>query len=181
MFSAGLSLLIDQNIPSAHLICCQTVEDALLQVEAEPEIVLLDMNLDGASGVDGLPQLKVRWPNAEIIVISGEVDGHQVHRALELGAATFVSKSAPPEQLLTTIHQRLAAHHATSTSFSRLTGRQTEILRLVGKGLSNKGIAARLALSPFTVQAHVQAIFRALQVNNRTQAMLEARKRGLLG
>jgi DNA-binding NarL/FixJ family response regulator len=136
-------------------------------------------------------------PDVPVIVLSASEERSDVVRALNLGALGYVSKSASPPTLLSAINLVMNGEiyvppfvldakgaspepEKQSAVSPRLTQRQIEVLRLMSEGDSNKAIAARLGLSEKTVKIHIAAVFRALDVDNRTQASAAARRSGLI-
>jgi DNA-binding NarL/FixJ family response regulator len=153
--------------------------------------------------MDGFQAISVfgrKRPDLPVIVLSSSEDPQDARRALACGALGYVPKSASQHELLSAIRQVLngdlyvpafaADNDAAATERSNgrtdgrgdrsLTPRQIEILALMSQGTPNKIIAARLQLSEKTIKAHITAIFKALNVNNRTQASVVARATGLI-
>ena len=169
----------------------------------EPDLVLLDLNLPGVSGIPAVKLWRARYPGVAVVVLSATTDQPTVLAAMGAGAAGFIPKSSsnqvmqnalrlvlgggrylPPELL-----SRLASSegvglrgHATKLSLETLglSTRQTEVLKMIAKGASNKTICRELGLAERTVKAHVTAVLRALKVTSRTQAAVEASKLGLV-
>lgn len=179
--------------------------EALKQLEqhADVELVLLDLNLPDRDGLDTLRELGARWPTVPVIVLSAFHDREKVSKALELGAVGFIPKSArrevmcsafnlvfaggiyvPPEILaLRTPGEAAAVPEAIPDLRARalalgLTERQTEVLTLMMQGKSNKAICRALGLAESTVKVYVSAILRALNVSNRTEAVVAVRALG---
>ena len=151
-----------------------------------------------SGGMSAIPEFGKRRPELPVIVLSSSEDPRDVRRALALGALGYIPKSSPPRTLLSALQLVLsgniyvpplmlapaaAAPRSTGVDAARpgasLTERQLEVLRLLGKGLSNKEIGRDLGLSEKTVKAHVTAIFKTLNVVNRTQAASAAREADL--
>ncbi|HKJ77386.1 MAG TPA: response regulator transcription factor, partial [Gammaproteobacteria bacterium] len=175
---------------------------ALQLVEGEPDLdlVLLDIAMPGldGGGWEVLRTLRAHHPDIPVVVLSASEQPEDVTRALEQGALGFVPKSTPTEHLLHALRLVLAggtyapAHllearpaaapesGPANAGTNGLTPRQQEVLRLLARGHSNRGIGEALDLSPETVKVHVRALYRTLGVQNRTQAVQEAGRRGLL-
>ena len=170
-----------------------------------PDLVLLDIHLQGVNGVEGLALLKKRWPAVPVVMLSSAVDPATIRLALARGAVAFFPKSDSADRMMQVIAQALvgqvsersdsdwagltadadvgSAHsaHSAGSPKPRLTPRQCEVLDLLCEGHSNKVIARRLELSEFTVRGHVQAVLGLLGVSSRSQATFAARRVGLIG
>jgi two-component system nitrate/nitrite response regulator NarL len=181
LFCAGLELVIERHLPEAGFRAFSSIEAATGAAGAHPDAVLLDIELDGRDGIEAVPDLRTAWPAARIILISSHVDAEIVERAAAMGVTACVSKAEAPEHLVDLIRAAIPSlAPRAGAAATRLTSRQVEIMALIREGLSNKAIANRLGLSAFTVQVHVQTIFRALGVANRTQAVYEAQRLRLI-
>jgi DNA-binding NarL/FixJ family response regulator len=167
----------------------------------EPDLVLLDLNLPGLSGIAALKTWRTRFPGIPLIVLSAATDQQTVIAALGAGAAGFIPKSSSNEVMLNAIRLVQAGgkylpSEALSGSGSAgssprprpqtlsletlgLTARQIDVLRLIAEGASNKLICRELSLAERTVKAHITAVFRALKVSSRTQAAIVASRFGL--
>ena len=168
---------------------------------ARPEVVVLDLQLPGLSGVEVIAGLVADDPTRRVLVLSASGEHADVLEAVKAGATGYLVKSASREQLLDAVartardeavftpglaglvlgeYHRLAAAPAhTDPAAPRLTERETEVLRLVAKGLSYKEIAARLVISHRTVQNHVQNTLNKLQLHNRVELVRYAIAQGL--
>ncbi|HEY2816584.1 MAG TPA: response regulator transcription factor [Casimicrobiaceae bacterium] len=162
----------------------------------EPDLVLLDLNLPGLSGIPALKRWRSRFPAVPVVVLSALDDRQTVLAAISAGAAGYIPKSSsndvmqhalrlvlaggkylPPELVAgSTATQRKGIDAA---AIGELTDRQMAVLRLIAKGASNKVICRELGLAERTVKAHVTAVLRALKVTSRTQAAVEAVRLGL--
>lgn len=172
-----------------------SAEAALGMVEeVMPDVAVVDLNLPGIDGVALARELAFRAPHVRVLVLTMLDDDH-VFAALRAGAKGYLLKDSDPTQIVAAI--RTVAHGDVvfspgvasrliklSTSphrtFGDLSARETEILTLVAKGLSNAEIGRRLFLSPKTVRNYVSNVIGKLQVNDRTEAALRARDAGLV-
>jgi len=194
LFRCGLRMVLAAAIADVEVLEAASLEEALRPETATPSLVLLDVQLHGLNGLEGMGLVQRRWPQAPVIVLSSEASPQKVQLALERGASAFVSKADPPDRILAVIEQvrlGLPVTHETTASPARhggageaqqalLTPRQSEVLDLVCQGLSNKVIGRRLNLSENTVRGHVQAVLAALQVSSRSEAGFAARQRGIV-
>jgi DNA-binding NarL/FixJ family response regulator len=196
----GLAMLLAANIADLHIAAVGSLEAALAHT-GTPVVILLDIRLPGIDGLTGLPLLLQRWPQARAVVLSSMDDAATRQLALSRGASTFITKSDAGNALVQAVAALLdlpglaSKHRAGLVSApipasipdlmpgrrsELLTPRRQEVLELLGHGLSNKRIATSLALSENTVRRHLQDIFADLNVANRTEAVVEARRRGLI-
>ncbi|MEX7507635.1 LuxR C-terminal-related transcriptional regulator, partial [Acinetobacter baumannii] len=163
-----------------------------LENGAEPDLVLLDLNLPGASGFSALVYVRAQYPSIPIIVVSAHEEASIIQRAIAHGAMGYIPKSAHPSHIGEAIRQvldgeiwlppnlpsninldpRAADETALAERIQSLTPQQFRVLMMVAEGLLNKQIAYELDVSEATIKAHVTAIFRKLGVQNRTQAVL---------
>jgi DNA-binding NarL/FixJ family response regulator len=186
MFRSGLNMVISMAMPKAAVSQAASVEDALSQAVQTPHIVLLDIKLNGSSGLEGIASLMQQWPDTPVLMLSSQDEPETARLALARGAAAFVSKAETAEKIIEVIQQVLRgdlAGSATSPNHieeRRLTPRQREVLELLHQGLSNKLIARKLVLSDNTVRRHVQDILEYFQVVNRSEAVFAARQQALV-
>jgi DNA-binding NarL/FixJ family response regulator len=189
LFRSGLQMVLAGGLEAVEIGEMSSIEEAIRLVPGAPDIVLLDILLQGLNGLDGILLLQQRWPDAAIVVLSSDHTSQARQRALELGAVAFVSKADSAANILALIERiRGGQLAATSTAAAgagdearpRLTPRQCEVLDLLCQGLSNKMIGRRLDLSENTVRWHVQALLIALQASSRSEAAFLARRCGLV-
>ena len=168
---------------------------------ARPAVVLLDLQIPAPNGVEVTASLVRSDPGVRVLILSASGEQADVLEAVKAGATGYLVKSASRDELLTAVrrvaagdtvftpglaglvlgeYRRLSdAPARPDTDTPRLTERETEVLRLVAKGLSYKQIADRLYLSHRTVQNHVQNTLRKLQLHNRVQLVRYAIEQGL--
>jgi DNA-binding NarL/FixJ family response regulator len=162
----------------------------------DPVLALLDLNMPGMNGVEGLRTLRRRFPHLFVIVASGQQDPPTIRCVLAAGANGFFPKSSESDLLLQAVRLVLAggsyvpmdaladvdtATRVDTTSAVELTPRQLDVLQRLLRGLPNKTIARELNLTEGTVKIHIAAILRALRARNRTEAVVRARELGLDG
>ena len=166
--------------------------------ELAPDVVLLDLVLPGGGGVAAVPRLLALSPAPRVIVLTSFGGDEQVLAALRAGASGWLGKDVPPSELeaaIRTVHRggsvldpaiagRVLAEVAFPSNadpgLEQLTAREREVLALLGEGLSNKDLAARLFVAEKTVKTHVSAILGKLHLADRTQAALFAVRHGLV-
>lgn len=191
LFRCGLRMVLASAIAELEVQEAASLEEAMrIEMARPPSLVLLDIQLHGLNGLEGMALVHRRWPNTPVIVLSSEASPQKIQLALERGATAFVSKADPPDRILSVIEQvrlgvpvqREAQPRAGQSAAAQplLTPRQSEVLDLVCQGLSNKVIGRRLNLSENTVRGHVQAVLAALQVSSRSEAGFAARQRGIV-
>ena len=190
LFRAGFHAVLQQSSLDAGVLSVSSVPEALqiLEQDSDVGLVLLDIHLRG--GDDGFSALKVigsRFPTTACIMISGDEQESIAARAISSGASGFIPKSFTAEDMIDAIRKVLAGEIFTTATppaqvviGSALTLRQLEVIAMLGRGFSNKEIARELDVAERTVKAHVSAVFEALNVKNRTQAVLAAQSRGYL-
>jgi two-component system nitrate/nitrite response regulator NarL len=139
------------------------------------------------SGAEAVAAFRRACPDAKLFVLTASEDHRDVQATLRAGANAYFSKAMPPDELCQAVLRALdgerivaAGSSGASSMTPDLSPRQREILELLCQGLSNKEIALRLDISDTTVKTHVSAIFVGLGVVNRTQAVLAARRFGVL-
>jgi DNA-binding NarL/FixJ family response regulator len=165
-----------------------------------PNVVLMDLNLGNSSGVDATREITGTLPDTRVLVLSASGEHSDVLEAVKAGASGYLVKSASVPELLDAVrrtadgdpvftpglagmvlgeYRRMADTPETGTAPPRLTERETEVLRLVAKGLTARQIAERLVLSHRTVENHVQSTLRKLQLHNRVELARYAIEHGL--
>lgn len=193
LFRCGLRMVLAAGIADLEVAEAASLEEAMRSPMEGPALVLLDIQLHGLSGLEGIALVKRKWPEAAVVILSSDVAHQNVRLALERGALAFVSKAEPADKILAVIDQlrrglpvvpasssMLVPAGVADASRQLLTPRQSEVLDLMCQGLSNKVIGRRLNLSENTVRGHVQAVLAALQVSSRSEAGFAARRRGLV-
>ncbi len=171
----------------------QRGEDAVrLCAETSPDVVLVDMKMAGMDGIQTTAAIKAACPDVQVLILTSFHNHDLVRRSLKAGALGYVLKDASKEDLAaairaakagqTTIAQKAATVLLSDKADSNveLTDREHDVLRLLGKGLTNKQIGKQLHLSPFTVRHHVSQLIKKLAVPNRAAVVASATERGLI-
>jgi DNA-binding NarL/FixJ family response regulator len=182
MRGAILHQLERSGLGHAEQAC--NLSDALKRLAAGPpvDLVLLDLILPDTSAAEGLETLRAHHPSLKVVVTSAHADAPLIERCLQAGARGFLPKTAPEDYLPTAVRTALAGGRASHGGLLRqigLTDRQTDVLKLMLRGMPNKLIGRHLHLAEGTVKVHVSGVFRALGVRSRTQAVLAANRLGL--
>jgi two-component system, NarL family, response regulator LiaR len=160
-----------------------------------PQVVLMDLLMPVMDGVSAIRAIKKDYPDIEVVALTSVLEDRLVIDAVEAGAAGYLLKESGPEELIEAIRaaakgevrlhpkaqKRLIKEVRTPEMRESLTERETETLRLISKGMSNKEIAENLSVSEVTVKTHVSSILSKLNLQSRTQAALFALKEGLVG
>ncbi len=159
----------------------------------DADLILLDLSMPGASGLSGLITLRAEQPGLPVVIVSASDDSATIRRALDLGASGFISKSASIEEIREGITAVLDGNIYTPGGYQRgaepdaeigeligrlrtLTPQQSRVLSMLAEGLLNKQIAYELGVSEATIKAHVSAILLKLNVDSRTQAVIQLGK-----
>jgi DNA-binding NarL/FixJ family response regulator len=200
----GIGHVVRDCFPDAEVVEAENAASALEQMPHGVEIALVDVRMPDSDGLELLHELKARWPDVPVIMLTSFDHAHYVRRALAEGAAGYMLKDATPEDLEQAIKVAVSGggnvlsprviqnlFEATGAEPSApegsrgsrpagaLTQRETDILALLAEGKSNRDISRALYLSEKTVKAHLAAIFRKLGVTNRTQAAMAAVSMGI--
>lgn len=207
----GLMAVLSE-FPQIHFIGeAESAEEALSKLEAgpqTPEVLLLDLGLPGMNGIDMAQEVRKRWPDIKIIILTSHSEEQEVIAALGAGAQAYVLKDVKPDRLVhvietvqdgavwldpaiasmvltlvndpssLTLQKRQAL--VEQNPESELTERELEVLQLIVAGKSNPEIADQLCISIHTAKAHVGSILNKLCVNDRVQAAIKALKENIV-
>jgi DNA-binding NarL/FixJ family response regulator len=180
-----------------------TAEDGAKAIELvtikQPDLILMDLKMPFITGVEATRQIKAKYPEVKVLVLTTYDNDEWVFDAIRAGASGYLLKDTPRDELIKAIRgtlsgktfldpsiagkmlEQVPGHHTQPSTLltSKLTERETDVLCLIAKGLSNSDIAARLSLSEGTVRNHVSSILAKLNVSDRTQAAVIAIQHGL--
>jgi DNA-binding NarL/FixJ family response regulator len=160
----------------------------------QPDVVLMDVSMPGMDGIEATRRVLAVRPEARVVMLTSFADHERVIEALDSGAVGYILKDAESDELLRGVRAAAGGESPLSPRaaralvtarrgrrpFEELTARELDVLRLVGRGLSNKQIAWRLTISEKTVKAHMTSIFGRIDVADRTQAALWAQRHGVV-
>lgn len=190
LFRTGLRLILADCPAVAEILEAGSIAEAIERHAQQPiDLILLDIQMPGINGLDGVKLLKRHIPGARILVVSGSLDALSEKNARQLGIQGFVLKAADPSAVERAVIECLSdsgrihncgSGQPESMADAGLTSRQLEVLSLLCKGRSNKVIASELGLAENTVRVHVSAVLDQLGVKSRTEAVIAAQQRGLI-
>ena len=173
-----------------------SVEEYLAGDDEIPDVLLLDIELPGMTGLEGLFHIKQKHPTTEILMLTVYEDKERIFRALQAGAAGYLLKNTSLPKIRASILETLDGgapmspliakkvlsfftqepQHAASTSEEQLTTREIEVARSLIDGNTYKQVAYYLHISPGTVKQHIKNIYRKLEINSRVQLIKEFNK-----
>jgi len=198
-YRSSLSALVDQTQGLRCIRSFRSCEEALKALEEEfaPEVILIDIGLPGMDGIEGLRLIKAISPSTRMIMLTVYDDDEAIFKAISAGASGYLVKSAQPGEIVCAIREVLRGGAPLSAGIARkvldmfsrlgsakggygLTLREKEILGLIVEGLTMKQVAARLFLSPYTIDTHIKNIYAKLQVHSRSGVVAKAIKEHLL-
>ena len=191
LFREGLKTLLTALEPAVRISDAGTVAQAIALSEVDaPDLILLDMNLPGTNRLDALRQVKVACETASVVVVSADEDPLLIRSAIDEGAAGYIPKTSdafltiqalrlvlangiylPRAALTAGGNVRSPAESSTAGGLPEFSGRQLAVLKCLLQGKANKVIARELDIAEGTVKAHLWAIYQALGVSSRAQAM----------
>jgi DNA-binding NarL/FixJ family response regulator len=169
----------------------RTGQEAVDQfMQHRPDVTLMDLQLPVMSGLQAIRLIKKADPNARVIVLTMYQGDEDIHRALQAGAVAYLLKDSVPDDLIRVIREvhagnqiisdDVAAKLAARASQPALTERELQVLELLAEGQRNKEIAATLSISEDTARTHIKSIFVKFNVHDRTAALAEGVRRGIV-
>ena len=204
LFRDGMRYVLQQLADEVEVVDSGNFDDGMRQAANDPNIdlALLDLHMPGSDGVKSVLTFHQSNPGIPLVVVSGSDQREDIEKVMEYGAMGFISKLSsskimlgalrmvldggvylPPQllqQAMTSIDQGSTDKRVIRNSKNWLTTRQMQTLELLAEGMSNKEISERLNLAEGTVKIHTAAVYQALRVNSRLEAVSAARRLGFL-
>lgn len=189
--AASLTRIVETGDSFECVGVWKTGEEAVKKIDAfRPQIVLMDINLPGISGIEATARVKRQFPDVRILMVTIYADHNKIFAALKAGASGYILKCSEPSEVRKAILDVIAGNAPMSPEVARrivaafqqtvpdqprgeeLTPREDDVLRLIAAGLSNKEIASELDISVNTVQVHARHVFEKLHVRSRVEAAM---------
>ena len=196
MVREALALALRAAFPKAEVALAGTLDEASGAIAARPDVdlVILDLDMPGMQGLVGVSALRASYPSAPLVIVSATRNAAAMRQVVEMGAAGFIPKSAPMEEIIASVRAVMrgeivlppSAGDALSstdadlaTRAARMTPQQHRVFALMAEGKPNKIIAYDMQIGEATVKAHVTEILRKMGVHSRTQAIVLAQRLAL--
>lgn len=195
LFLDAMKLAINTAFPEAEISEADSLSAAFEVIDGRGkfDLVLLDLNMPGTRGFEGLLELRGRYPKLPVVIVSAIDEAETIHRAMTCGASGYISKAVRKPELVGAIQGVMNGEVCLPAGYSppdspenenagtlarlkQLTPQQLRVLNMLKQGLLNKQIAHELNVGETTVKAHVSEILRKLGVASRTQAVIEVSK-----
>lgn len=186
----GLALIMEAEGDMTVVGQARDGAEAVEQHRAlRPDVTLMDLKMNGVSGVDAVKEIRSEFPQARVLMLSTYDRDDDIYRSIRAGAMGYLVKDTPSDDILDavrTVHagrkyfpQTVSEKLAERLTMPELSERESEVLRLMTAGQSNKEIASSLSLAVGTVKCHVNSILAKLDADDRTQAVVTALRKGL--
>lgn len=188
----GFETLLNQSSGFQCVCTCETVAEAIHKIpKAQPDVVLMDIQLPDKSGIECTARIKELLPAVQIVIVTVYEDPDRIFQALQAGACGYLLKRSTPEQIITAIREakeggvpmtpeiarkvigQFRSVPKASAQVEGLTAREKEVLELVMQGLENQEIADRMGVSIATVRFHLQHVYEKLHVHTRSEMILK--------
>ena len=211
LFLKGLELVLSDYKPDFEIVTAKSYTDVFETIanQKDFDLVLTDLAMPGAYWLEALQKIHQELPDTPVIILSAVFEKEIVKKSINIGAAGYISKAAPNQEILQAIdivlsggvyipqdlldkeddvnldlleqtETNLSNNELDKDAIKQLSPRQTDVLNLIAKGLSNKQIAFELGITEGTVKLYVTAILKLLGVYNRTAALIKAKEWGIL-
>ncbi len=194
LFRQGMTYILNEMDPDARILQASTSKQAIQLTRKDPNLslILMDLSMPDMDGIEAMCVIQRNAPSVPVVMLTASERILDMKQALDAGAMGYVAKSVSPSIMTSAIQLVLSGgiyippamvhgrFHSDSNDQTQIkfTPRQAEVLQLLLDGQSNKQAARFLNLSEATVKAHISAIFKVLNVSNRTQAALAAKRAG---
>lgn len=191
LFRTGMKLILTQVAQVASVTEANSIKEAFSLTDKSFDIILLDIQMPGLNGIDGIKPLKEKFGSTPITILSASTEANDANNAKSLGASGFMNKASAADDMIMRIGKILKGEtcfgdydcstdeYITENAGAKLTTRQIEVLIHLCEGKPNKLIARQLNMSENTVRVHVSAILNTLGATNRTEAILIAQREGI--
>jgi two-component system NarL family response regulator len=187
----GLATIVDRDPEMTAIAQAEDGQQAIaLFREYQPDVTLMDLRMPQMGGVEAIMAICAEFKQARIMVLTTYDGDEDIYRGLQSGAQGYLLKDAKPHELLNAIRMihsgqkyvppEVGAKLVQRMSNPELSERELDVLRLMAQGMHNLDIAAALNIGESTVKSHVNRILSKLGVNDRTQAVIVAIKRGIV-
>ena len=187
LFSEGLRQMLAMRSKSHNIQCFRHPGEVPADTAAQVALIILDFYIPGADTLAHIRRFSERYPSAPLVIISSSTSLADKKQCLDHGATAYYPKHAPPDVTLESLARFIDGGECETNRALELlperydlTAKQVEILIQVGRGYSNKKIAALLTVSPETVKSHLAAIYRQISCGSRDEAVQWAREKGLV-
>lgn len=179
-------MLMRRLRPGANVIELDRIGgmEAAVRQHGFPDLVCLDLKLPDTTGMSGVHEMKNRFPDAPLAVLSASPAADAEEACIEAGADIYIEKSSGAQEIGNALRALLSADgqfEELAATDNKLSKRQKQLIVMLDRGLSNREIADELGISEHTVKVHLWRLFRRLGVKSRTQTIHYARMHGLLG
>lgn len=197
-FREGLSHLLNATDGFKCLNTFSKAEDGIDNLSLETDVILLDIGLPGISGIEAIPKLKSKCPDAKIIMLTVFDDNNNILKAIISGADGYLLKKSSPVKILNSLQESVENGSPMTASVAKkvitlfrnyvplnneefyLSNRELEVLELIVNGFDNQEIADKLFISVQTVRNHIRHIYEKLHVHSKSQAVVKAIKEGIV-
>jgi DNA-binding NarL/FixJ family response regulator len=193
MVRRGLALLVESFDDMELVAEASNAPDAItLSADTKPDVILMDLMMPDVSGTEAARAILKAQPGTRIVALTSYTESKLVEGALQAGVIGYLLKDASVDDLASAIRAAYESKPTIAWEAAKalidtvrepvidLSERESAVLALMARGLTNRQIAERLAISPFTVNAHIRSIFNKLGVNSRTEAVSRALQKGLI-
>jgi len=195
LFREGLATLLRETDEIEVIGDAHNGKDALIAVrELNPDIVLMDLEMPELNGIEATRLVANKFPRTKVLALTSHEDDEHIYQAMVAGAVGYVVKRVNRDELIKIIKSaykgeiffspflaNIVLKKGSQTSYEiSLTQQERRIIQLIAEGYTNEGIAKTVYISRDTVKAHLKSIYKKLQVKTRTEAAVEALRRGLV-